>query len=436
MSVLVAALADVFIYRSVVCLHFRRLPARVAYIFSALVVDGAALSVLGIYGFWGGGSSVGVVTVMWLLWLFILATLPKLLYILGTALDFATRRVLSRRRVTVFRWFFGAASLAIVGVMVYGATVGRTSLKVREVEISSPRIPEGFDGYRVVQISDLHLGTMTNPEKQIADLVARIAELDPDMVVSTGDLVNLAATELTPEIMALLSTLTARDGTFSVWGNHDLGFYLPDGDSQEGVSVEENFADLESRVRAMGWRVLSDESVWIRRGDYSIGGGDPVGRGDDLASLGDSSAMKGDSILLTGLDYPRGTHHNGNNSTLAGADIDKAFEGMEGIEGSGGDPYNIVLAHTPVMWDDVVSRNRGDVTLSGHTHAMQMKLRLFGLVWSPAQYMYEEWSGRYFKGGAKNNMLYVNDGIGCVGYPMRTGDALPEVTLFRLTRCE
>ena len=394
----VAILADIYIYRSVIRYCFRRLFARIAYIIFALLTDATAIVAFLLMSFAGDGSSAKMVAVMWLVWAFILTSVPKLLYGLGGFLDFSVKLVV-RRRSIVFRIFFTVLSVAIAVTMVCGATVGRTKLRVEVVEICSERVPEAFDGYRLVQISDIHTGTTTGAEKRLTRLVEKIASLSPDMVVHTGDLVNISGTELTPEIMDILSLTDAPDGVFSVWGNHDLGFYLRD----EEESIEDNFVRLAGKVREMGWRVLADESVWIGRG--------------------------GDSILLSGVNFPTDGHHNGLNSALAGADIGATFAGVDR------DPFSIVLAHTPQMWSDITDRGFGDLTLSGHTHAMQMKFRLFGREWSPAEYMYSEWSGKYSKEGGKKNVLYVNDGIGCVGYPMRIG-ARPEVTLIVLKRCE
>ncbi len=220
------------------------------------------------------------------------------------------------------------------------------------------------------------------------------------MVVNTGDLVNVSHLDLTPGISRVLSRITAPDGVWSVWGNHDLGFYM---DDDATLTLADNLSLLGDKVSAMGWTTLDDRSVTIQRG--------------------------GDSILLSGVNFPVDGMHNGKNSSLAGTDIGATFAGVKG------DPFSIVLAHTPQMWHDITDTGFGDLTLSGHTHAMQMKMRLFEREWSPAQYLYEEWSGSYLDLGTNNGMLYVNDGIGCVGYPMRIG-ARPEVTIFILKRCE
>jgi predicted MPP superfamily phosphohydrolase len=424
-----ALLADAYIYRSLIVRHFRRLPARATYLLFAIVTDGAALTALMLYGAASDRGSAGVVTVMWLVWLFFLTLLPKLLYTLGGVAD-ALTRLATRRRSVIFRALASALGVVMMVVMVCGATTGRTKTRVTEVEICSDRVPEAFDGYRIAQISDVHLGTMLNAERQTGRLVEKINSLGADMVVNTGDLVNLTNDELTPELTEILSRLAPPDGVWSVWGNHDLGFYIRNGAE---LTPEENFRRLAEKVRGAGWRVLSDSSTWITRG--------------------------GDSILLTGVDYPSSGRHNGHNSALAGADLDAAFAEATSAKAAGHDPFNIVLAHTPLLWNDITERGGGDLTLSGHTHSMQTKLNLLGYKWSPARQMYAHWSGRYEKPANEKNaktsaeaeqqqiekkdqendkkpVLYINDGIGCVGYPMRIG-ARGEITLFTLKkRCE
>ena len=397
----IAVVADVCIYLTLIRRRFRRLPAHLSYLIFALVTDGAALSALMLYGSAADGGSAGGIAVMWLVWLFFLALVPKVLWLLGRVVD-GLLRLAVRRRVTFFRWAGIVLAVAVMAVMVSGATTGRTKLRVEEVEICSSRVPAAFDGYRIVQFSDIHIGTMLCPERQIARLVESVNAQKADMVVNTGDLVNLTNDELTPAIMEILSRLDAPGGVWSVWGNHDLGFYIKEG---AALTPKENFAALSEKVRGMGWQVLSDRSTWIRRG--------------------------GDSLLLTGIDYPT-TRLNGHNNELGGADFDTAFGMAAGV-----DPFSVVLAHTPTLWDGITSRGRGDLTLSGHVHAMQTKLRFFGRLWSPAQYMYKEWSGKYLgEGREKKSVMYVNDGIGCVGYPMRVGSARGEITVITLKRCE
>ncbi len=395
-----ALVADTYIYFGFIARRWRRPSLRLAYIAAAVLTDAAALSALAIYGSASDNGSRGVIAVMWLVWTFFLTLVPKILYSLGGVLDFLVRLV-ARRRSVVFRQLGLVLASVLMVVMVCGATIGRTRLRVEHVEVASPRVPPAFDGYRIVQFSDVHLGTMSRPVAHIVRLAEKISSLGADMVVNTGDLVNLTHDELSPQAMLAFGRIGARDGVWSVWGNHDLGFYMR---KDSRFTPESNLAALEQKLFMMGWGMLSDRSVWIRRG--------------------------GDSLLLTGLDYPHDRRLNSNNSTLAGVDIPAAYESVEG------DPFNVVLAHTPRLWDDILASGRGDLTLSGHVHSMQTKLSVGDWRWSPAQYMYDRWSGKYTSGGdEKNRVLWVNDGIGCVGYPMRIG-ARGEITVITLKRCE
>jgi predicted MPP superfamily phosphohydrolase len=366
----------------------------------ALLTDGAVLSALALYSLASGGGSAMVAAIMWTVWAFFLTLVPKLLYTVGGVVDFLVRLVL-RRRVSLFRWVGALVAAVVMVVMVCGATVGRLKTRVEEVEICSSRVPAAFDGYRIVQFSDLHIGTMMRPVRRIARVAEAIAAQSPDMVVFTGDLVNLEHTELTGEVIKALAAITAPDGVRMAWGNHDLGFYIRPGSS---LTYQANFEAMSEKIGVIGWEILSDRSTYLYRG--------------------------ADSIALTGVDYPRDTALNSHNQSLAGVDISAAFAGV------GSEVFNVVLAHTPRLWSRIVEGGGGDLTLSGHVHAMQTKVRLGRKTWSPARYMYREWSGRYngTKCG-KNSVLYINDGIGCVGYPMRIG-ARGEITVITLKRCE
>ncbi len=308
------------------------------------------------------------------------------LFLLGWLFDWLCRRIF-HRRVRAFRIASVVVCGAITVALIWGSAFELDQLRVTEVEVCSPRVPKDFEGYRIVQFSDLHI----NPArpKRYERLVEKISELRPDLIVNTGDIVSLSERELTPEIAEILSHLSAPDGVWSIWGNHDLGFYL----TADSTALAENFTRLEEKIHGMGWKTLSDESAYIHRG--------------------------ADSILLTGLDFPGDGTHRGHNTMLAGADLEAAYKGIEG------QPFNVVLAHTPQMWQRITAQGRGDLTLSGHTHAMQFKL--FG--WSPASYLYDEWSGRYEDD--KKNVLYVNDGIGYAGIPIRIG-ARPQITIYTL----
>lgn len=284
--------------------------------------------------------------------------------------------------------------LRVGAVRHLGYDPGRTSIRVNRVEICSDRIPETFDGFRFVQITDTHVGTLVRPERELTRLADSVNALRPEAVFFTGDLVNIRAGELDERTTALLRRIAGP--VWSVTGNHDVGTYVKDslrfpaaGEAREVVA----------RQRAMGWTVLEDTTVYLRRG--------------------------ADSISLTGLSFDPALRERRHDRDLPGTAIPKAYAGVPDSL------YNITLVHIPQLWEQIVEAGYGDLTLAGHVHSMQLKIRPWGRGWSPAKWIYKHWSGRYDTG---RHTLYVNDGHGICCYPMRLG-AWPEVTLFTLKRC-
>ena len=283
-----------------------------------------------------------------------------------------------------------------VALFLWGTVRGRRMLVVNRVEIRSARLPESFDGFRVVQFSDLHVGTLLRPLEEIERLVGEINGLHPDLVVFSGDLVNVRATELTPEVRALLGAIEAPCGVISTIGNHDVGLYISD---MTALSPEENTRMLLALQREMGWRVLDDETCYLRRG--------------------------GDSISVTGISFDPALLDFRHSFRLSGYSLEKPFRDVPH------EKFNLTVAHLPQLWPNITELGYGDLTLSGHVHSMQIKWRLFGRRFSPARLLYDRWSGRY--DDESERTLYINDGIGYVGFPMRLG-AYPEITLFILRR--
>ena len=287
------------------------------------------------------------------------------------------------------------AACASVLFVIWGTTRGRTSIRVNRVEICSDRIPEAFDGFRFVQITDTHVGTLVRPERELTRLADSVNALRPEAVFFTGDLVNIRAGELDERTTALLRRIAGP--VWSVTGNHDAGVYIKDSIAHP---AQASLAEVVARQREMGWRVLEDTTVYLRRG--------------------------GDSISLTGLSFDPALRHLRHAPDLPPANLNAAYRGVPDSL------YNITAVHIPQLWDQIAGEGYGDLTLSGHVHSMQLKIRLFGHAFSPAQLIYTRWSGRYDE---KGRTLYINDGTGYVVFPMRLG-AYPEITLITLRRCE
>lgn len=301
-----------------------------------------------------------------------------------------------------FRRFFlrGLWALLVPPVFfVYGMAVGRNTCRVSDVVVSDSRVPEQFDGYRIVQISDLHLESVRGRERFLASVVEKINSLEPDLILFTGDLVTSHPDEILG-FEPVLSSLEASDGVYSVLGNHDYCIYRHwDSDSLRAEAVR----TLVDRETALGWHVLMNGCVNISR--------------DSLAP-GDSAAV----ISVAGVENISQTSY-----FPSYGDLDKA---MAGVRGS----FTILMTHDPTHWHKAVSEYPDiALTLSGHTHAMQFSI----LGWSPSRYLFKEYRGLYRKpsacsGGTEDDtLLYVNIGLGETALPSRVG-APPEITLFTL----
>ncbi len=268
------------------------------------------------------------------------------------------------------------------GGILYGSLAGIRHFKVKEVDYRSERLPHGFDGYRIVQVSDIHIGSWANDTASIRRLTDLINRQEADLIVFTGDLVNQRSTEL-EGFQSILAQLRAPDGVYSILGNHDYGSYYRWRTPQE---ERENLAALLERQKQMGWKLLNNEHVILHH--------------------------NGDSIALIGVE------NDGEPPFSQYADLPRAMKGTEGM-------FRLLLSHNPTHWRrEVLPDTDIDLMLAGHTHAMQ--LELFGR--SPAALKYPEWAGMYRDG---EQSLYVNVGIGYVGLPFRFG-AWPEITVLTL----
>lgn len=330
--------------------------------------------------------------ILWVICLFFLSILPKLIYMLCASVGYLVDRLRGRKSHGLSIVGVIAAG-CVLGCMLWGATEGRSRIRVTEIEIPSDKLPVAFDGYRIAQISDIHLGNYSRHNTLIERVVRKINALHPDLIVSSGDLVNLSARELTPHYQEILAGLEAPDGVVSVLGNHDLGFYMREDTT---FTPQESVRLLIEKQQAMGWRLLQNETIYIHQGT--------------------------DSVSVSGIKYPRDGHHNGRDSGLGGCDLTATYRNVPDSL------FNLMVSHTPQNWDDIRVQTPADLTLAGHVHAMQLKWPYGPRGWSPARWMYDRWSGLYEE---KGKYLYVNDGIGYVMYPMRIGTR-PEITLITL----
>ena len=280
-------------------------------------------------------------------------------------------------------------------MLLYGMIIGIYNFTTKEVKIRIPELPSSFEGIRIVQISDLHLGSWTCKEK-LRESVDKINSLNPDMVFFTGDLVNYSSYE-SYEFANILVKIKAKLGIFSILGNHDYGDYVT-WPSRE--AKKKNLDYLFEIYKYMGWKLLLNENVLIRRGN------------DSIAIIG---------VQNWGLS--KRFQRLGN--------LDAAVKGVSKVA------VQLLLTHDPSHWNYIVKKNfkNIDVTFSGHTHGFQFGIDCCGIFWSPAQYLYQQWGGLYSSpvAGSHPQYLYVNTGLGSIGYPGRIGIS-PEITLFVLRK--
>lgn len=275
-----------------------------------------------------------------------------------------------------------ALAVGMAALQVYGTAWGWRKLQVENTTLHIAGLPAAFKGYRIVQISDIHLGTYSGDTSLMQNMVDSINQLNPDLIVFTGDMVNTASSETLPYIK-ILGKLHAADGVMSVLGNHDYCMYHP------GLSPQERETEIRRIIRSqriMGWQVLLNENRHIVRGDDTL--------------------------------YVAGVENVGKPPFPTRSHLDKAMKDIPSHA------CTLLLSHDPWHWrHGVLKYPNIALTLSGHTHALQMQVGSF----SPAAWFMSEWGGLYTKG---HQQLFVSTGIGG-GVPYRLG-AWPKIELITL----
>ena len=294
----------------------------------------------------------------------------------------------SRRR------FLSQLALGIAAIpfasFLYGMYQARYNFRVLKYTLYFDDLPKAFDGYRISQISDVHAGSFDNPEK-IQYGIDLLNEQESDVIFFTGDLVNNKASEM-EGWKDRFGGLKAKDGIYSVLGNHDYGDYA-EWPSPEAKRA--NLSALKNVHREMGWKLLLNEHRFVEK--------------------------EGQRLALVGVE------NWGAGGFKKAGDIDLASEGLTEKD------FKILLSHDPSYWQERIKTDpkKYHLTLSGHTHGMQFGIEIPGFFrWSPVQYRYENWAGIYEEAG---RFLNVNRGFGYLAYPGRVG-IWPEISVIELRK--
>lgn len=381
--IVLSLLVDGYIYIMVRRRCVSKVPARLQLVSAVLLY--MAL-IVGVSMPRRSGDDGSLLFIMWVLFGYMTFIMPKLVFVVVDAVALLPVLWHGRR----WRWLSltgGVIAIVAFLAMWWGALVNRFRVDVREVDFEFPHLPAAFDGFKIVQISDLHVGTYGDDDRFVRKLVGVINGLHPDAVMFTGDIVHRHSSELIPFVDAL-SGIEAPYGVFSILGNHDYGDYA---DWPSEADKAADVAALCAMQESMGWKLLLNQTEFIHSGR--------------------------DSIAVIGVE------NIGDPPFRIYGSLPKAYPGV------GDSVSKILLSHNPAHWTDSIA-GHDDVnialTLSGHTHAMQIEVA--GL--SPAAMRYATWGGMYGD-EAGRHALYVNIGAGTVGMPMRLG-ATPEITLITL----
>ncbi len=381
-AVLISTVVDLYLYYAIKKRTKSRKLTRAHLIFAALML---VYIVVGVSMPRQSGSDAALMSIMWMLYSYFTVYLPKWFFI-AFDLIACIPKLWKGKRVKFISRCGIAVAVATFALMWWGSIFNRYNIDVNEVDIEISNLPPNFDGYCIAQISDMHVGSFDKDSVFLSEVVEEINRQNVDAIVFTGDIVNRRTEEL-PPYAPILSRLKAKDGVYSVLGNHDYGDYNK---WESSEAKKENLEALKRMQKEMGWTLLLNETEILRRGN--------------------------DSIALIGVE------NWGDPPFTVYGDLKKSYNKLND------NVVKILLSHNPAHWEGEIM-NKEDVnialTLSGHTHAMQIEL--FG--YSPARWRYKYWGGEY--ADSLGHTLYVNIGISTVALPARIG-ATPEITVFTL----
>ena len=314
---------------------------------------------------------------------------PQAIYRYFTEGETAKGNYFASRRQFISRVALGLAAIPFASI-IYGIYKGKYNYKVLKYTLHFEDLPDAFDGYRITQISDIHSGSFDNIDK-VNYAVDLVNEQQSDVILFTGDLVNNKAEEMHP-YLDIFGKLQAKDGVFSVLGNHDYGDYVS---WESEKAKKQNLEDLKALQKKMGFNLLLNESTYLEK--------------------------NGQRIALLGVE------NWGAGGFKKAGDLRRAAEGVKEND------FKILMSHDPSHWEQVVLKDplHYHLTLSGHTHGMQFGIEIPGwFKWSPVKWRYKYWAGVY---NVEGEYINVNRGFGYLAFPGRVG-IWPEITVIELKK--
>ena len=303
-----------------------------------------------------------------------------------------TGKLIRLRRRTHIRALSNAGIVIWIVIftgVISGSLAGKFNFKTENVTIKVKGLKRDLEGLKIVQISDVHQSTFYRHKDALKAVMEKINSYKPDIIINSGDFVEYGYREFGRND-TIFSVAKGKYGSFAILGNHDIGTYYP---GYKASDIDTNIARISELIIASGYRLLRDENIILKIGTAKLGIAGTVTRGR----------------------FPKISH----------GDLAKAISGLDSAD------FKILISHDPNHWDsEIKDKTNIDLTLSGHTHGMQMGIITKKFKWSPAEYFYKEWSGLYSSG---RQYLYVNRGLGVIRMPFRIFMP-PEITVITLER--
>jgi predicted MPP superfamily phosphohydrolase len=339
--------------------------------------------------------------------MFILFYVPKIVFNIFNMFDdliLLVKKIISKRKEAVDAvdkkgapisrgQFLTRVGLVTAGIpfisIAYGIKWGRFDFTIRNHSLQFANLPKAFDGLKVVQISDFHIGSFMSNIEKVEEAVEIINDQNPDLLLFTGDFVNNVSSEI-DNFLPILKKLKANVDKFSILGNHDYGEYVPWKTEEDKQNNIKRIIELQKEI---GFNMILNSSQKVN--------------------------INSEEIEIVGVEnwgLPPFPQYG---------DLKKA------MSNTNPEAFKILLSHDPTHWDEqVMGHTNIDLTLSGHTHGAQFGIDIPGVRWSPVTVRYKRWGGMYQEG---NQYLNVNTGIGFIGFPGRVGMP-PEISVIELRR--
>ncbi|WP_299667882.1 metallophosphoesterase [uncultured Polaribacter sp.] len=314
---------------------------------------------------------------------------PKLIFVIIITILYYSNYLFSETASIILVPFVGLLSGFLpFFIILYGVFKSLYHFKIHSHTLHFTNLPKSFNGLRIVQISDIHIGSFNNKHAILNRAIEKINFLKADCIFITGDLVNNYAWELdgwTP----IFKKLKAKKGKYAILGNHDYGDYSQWKSMDE---KKENFEAIQQFYKNINFKLLMNEAATITNKNK-----------EQIAVIGVENWGK-----------PPFEQYG---------DLQKALKQVQKV------PFKILLSHDPSHWaEEVVNKTDISLTLSGHTHGMQAAFQYKNFQWSPIKLKYKHWAGLYQE---ETQYLYVNRGLGWLGFPGRLG-MRPEITLIEI----